>query len=65
MTEPDADEIKVEFLRRTGITDHPFSRTPALCCDAEPSRHLGYGGIPWQLPSVIEMRELLLEEATR
>lgn len=52
-------QVKTEFLRRTGVTDHPYSRTPAPCCEADPSRHLGYGQNPWTLPTIAEMRELL------
>jgi hypothetical protein len=53
------DEVKAEFLRRTGVADHPFSRTPDMCCAKDPAKHLGYGDLPWTLPSVKEMRELL------
>lgn len=56
------DEVKAEFLRRTGVTDHPYSRTPEPCCDIEPSKHLGYGDLPWTLPPIKEMRELIGEE---
>jgi len=52
-------DTKAEFLRRAHITDHPFSRTPEPCCGEDPSRHLGYGSIPWTLPTVDEMRALL------
>ena len=52
-------QITAEFLRRVGMTDHPYSRTPEPCCAADPSEHLGYGGNPWTLPTVDEMRELL------
>jgi hypothetical protein len=54
------EQVKVEFLRRVNVTDHPYSRIgPSSCCRAPIDRHLGYGGLPWTLPPVSEMRELL------
>ena len=53
-------EIKGEFLRRTGVADHPFTRIfEKTCCDIDPMKHLGANGLPWQLPSEKEMRSLL------
>jgi hypothetical protein len=56
-------EVRAEFLRRLDVADHPYSRTPAPCCEKDPARHLGHGEIPWTLPPVWDMREILEEDA--
>lgn len=53
------DEVRAEFLRRTQTVDHHYSKTPEECCGESPTLHLGYGNIPWALPSVDEMRKML------
>lgn len=59
MTKLTDKQTKKEFLKKAGVTDHPYSRTPKECCGESPASHLGYGNIPWTLPSIAEMRELL------
>lgn len=62
MTELTNEQVKVEFMRRANVTDHPYSLIAMEpCCDADPQRHLGHGRNPWTLPSVAEMRALVLE----